>query len=636
MDIDISIPIEVDEEIINLYNDLKKEGYDLFDRNGKFYIDICTPYQAENGADILLVDRLYYFYSRVVNITTCPSDCKYSTFSIDTKYLTCQCEVNKENIDLINPDKFLGKILYNINEYVLKYTSYKTMKCYNLVFSFNHFIKNAGSIILLILVFVYVGFLIYYLLKGISPLKVATSQILFDDKNADDKSSPILEINTRNKYKPTENKSSKGNNPPKKQLILRNMIRKKEDKKEVKEEDKKIEKKEKDEIKKLEKKDVMINDKIISSNQNNKYSNNNKNKSEKPKHLNLRNAKEKIDNPTSASTNINNNKNINNDYNEKKNIQINASGVKSFYMNLNINSSKKLQLRKDLDKPDKAEIKTIKSKHSKKKEKKKRNNSEDEKPKKVKFKDILESSTSMIDNPIQGKDELLLDDYELNHLNYLDALEFDKRSCCRIYYSLLKRGQNIIFTCFSLNDYNLFYVKMAKFILVIANLMAMNAFLFADKSFHKLFISGVHYYISYQILQILLSVVITYVIEVILCFLTMTDRHIYEIKSLNKKEMNGTKIFTILKCIRNKLLIFFVAALIILLFYWYLISAFCAVYENTQKIFITDSISSFIMGLIYPFALYLAPAGLRIISLKAKEKKNLKLLYFLSDKIPFF
>ena len=96
MDIDISIPIEVDEEIINLYNDLKKEGYDLFDRNGKFYIDICTPYQAENGADILLVDRLYYFYSRVVNITTCPSDCKYSTFSIDTKYLTYNVKLIKK------------------------------------------------------------------------------------------------------------------------------------------------------------------------------------------------------------------------------------------------------------------------------------------------------------------------------------------------------------------------------------------------------------------------------------------------------------------------------------------------------------------------------------------------------------
>ena len=45
---------------------------------------------------------------------------------------------------------------------------------------------------------------------------------------------------------------------------------------------------------------------------------------------------------------------------------------------------------------------------------------------------------------------------------------------------------------------------------------------------------------------------------------------------------------------------------------------------------------SFLMGLIYPFALYLAPTALRIISLKAKKKKNFKILYSLSDKIPIF
>ena len=96
--------------------------------------------------------------------------CEYSTFSIDTKYLTCQCEVNNEDIDVGNSDKYIGKLLYNLHEYALKYTSYKTMKCYKLVFNFSRFIKNAGSIILLLLLFTYVGFFIYFLLKGISPL----------------------------------------------------------------------------------------------------------------------------------------------------------------------------------------------------------------------------------------------------------------------------------------------------------------------------------------------------------------------------------------------------------------------------------------------------------------------------------
>ena len=81
---------------------------------------------------------------------------------------------------------------------------------------------------------------------------------------------------------------------------------------------------------------------------------------------------------------------------------------------------------------------------------------------------------------------------------------------------------------------------------------------------------------------------------------------------------------------------FYLGAFALSAFYWYFISAFCSVYPNTQGIYIADSYTSFFMGLIYPFALYLPPAALRYISLKAKEKKNLKVLYSLSDKIPIF
>ena len=139
-DISIKIPIAVEDEIKNLHDDLKQEGYDLFDRNSKFYLDICTPFTADNGADILLADRLYYFFSKVANLTTCPNNCQYSTFSIDTKYLSCQCEVSNDLIDVENSEKFIGKMLYYADDYALKYTSYKTLKCYKLVFSFKHFI----------------------------------------------------------------------------------------------------------------------------------------------------------------------------------------------------------------------------------------------------------------------------------------------------------------------------------------------------------------------------------------------------------------------------------------------------------------------------------------------------------------
>ena len=81
---------------------------------------------------------------------------------------------------------------------------------------------------------------------------------------------------------------------------------------------------------------------------------------------------------------------------------------------------------------------------------------------------------------------------------------------------------------------------------------------------------------------------------------------------------------------------FFVFTFSFFVFYWYLVTCFCAVYKNTQIIFIKDFLVSFITGLIYPFILYIFPTILRIISLRACKNVNLSFLYKLSDIIPIF
>ena len=100
--------------------------------------------------------------------------------------------------------------------------------------------------------------------------------------------------------------------------------------------------------------------------------------------------------------------------------------------------------------------------------------------------------------------------------------------------------------------------------------------------------------------------------------------------------MNRDGVLEKLRCVKIKLFIFFVFTLILYLFYWYFISAFCAVYQNTQIAFIKDSISSFITGLLYPFIFYLFPPLLRIIALKDTVKKRLNCIYKLSEIIPIF
>jgi len=112
---------------------------------------------------------------------------------------------------------------------------------------------------------------------------------------------------------------------------------------------------------------------------------------------------------------------------------------------------------------------------------------------------------------------------------------------------------------------------------------------------------------------------------------------LYELKGLKKdNNINSKKALSVIKCIKIKIIAYFSSTFLMFLFFWYSASAFCAVYANTQRIFVADSYTSFLMGLLYPFILYLAPTALRVLSLKVKEKKNLKILYSLSDKIPFF
>ena len=150
--LEMTIPIKLDKETKRLYNYLKEKGYDLFDIDNDFYTDICATYTAENKADILLDDRLYYFYRKIANIVTCPKDCKYSKYFIETNNLLCKCKVNDESIDT---EKINEISVYIPEKSDYKYTSYKTMKCYKLVFNDEYFKKKVGSIILLIFIFFY-------------------------------------------------------------------------------------------------------------------------------------------------------------------------------------------------------------------------------------------------------------------------------------------------------------------------------------------------------------------------------------------------------------------------------------------------------------------------------------------------
>ena len=58
----------------------------------------------------------------------------------------------------------------------------------------------------------------------------------------------------------------------------------------------------------------------------------------------------------------------------------------------------------------------------------------------------------------EKKVEEKLDNFELNELNFYEAINLDKRTFIQIYWSLLRREHPILFTFFVYDDYNLIYI----------------------------------------------------------------------------------------------------------------------------------------------------------------------------------
>ena len=77
-----------------------------------------------------------------------------------------------------------------------------------------------------------------------------------------------------------------------------------------------------------------------------------------------------------------------------------------------------------------------------------------------------------------------------------------------------------------------------------------------------------------------------------------------------------------LKCIKIKFAIFFILNFILLTLFWYYLTCFNAIYENTQVYLIENTFISFALSLFYPFIINLIPMILRNCSLNSSNKEQ--------------
>ena len=215
---------------------------------------------------------------------------------------------------------------------------------------------------------------------------------------------------------------------------------------------------------------------------------------------------------------------------------------------------------------------------------------------------------------------------ETNELEYDLAIQYDNRSFCQYYCSLLKIKQNFSFTFIYKDYYNSKIIKIDLFLINIIIYCSINALFFNDDIIHNIYIKKGLFDIEYQFPQIIYSFIISLVLNLLLKYFALSSGNILKLKKNKSKNDIQKRENDLINKIRTKSILFSIFSFIVLFFCWYYLAVFCAVYNNTQYHLIKSISISFGLSLIYPFFIYLLPGIFRITALSNKNKKR-KCLY---------
>ena len=210
---------------------------------------------------------------------------------------------------------------------------------------------------------------------------------------------------------------------------------------------------------------------------------------------------------------------------------------------------------------------------------------------------------------------------EMNDLSYDLALNYDKRSYCQFYISLLRVKHNLIYSFYNYDDYNSRIIKIDLFFIGLIMDYAVNALFFNDETMHKIYIDKGLFDWETQIPITIYSFLISTILNIPLSLLGLSNDSIIAFKHLKNigiKKKRKKLIF----CLKLKFIFYFLISFIFLLFFWYYISIFGVVYKNTQYHLLKDTLLSFALSLFYPFITCLLPGLFRISSLSNPKKKR--------------
>ena len=157
-------------------------------------------------------------------------------------------------------------------------------------------------------------------------------------------------------------------------------------------------------------------------------------------------------------------------------------------------------------------------------------------------------------------------DEEINSLDYQDALEYDKRTYCEYYISLLKTKNNLIYSFCYNNDYNSKIIKIDLFFIGFTLFFTVNAIFFDDSTMHQIYEDKGSFNLLYQLPQIIYSTFISSIVSMILEFLALSEGSILNLKN-NKENRNLNQ--RVIKLKKNLILNFHYILFLVFYYYYY-------------------------------------------------------------------
>ena len=239
-------------------------------------------------------------------------------------------------------------------------------------------------------------------------------------------------------------------------------------------------------------------------------------------------------------------------------------------------------------------------------------------------------------NTVQMYEKKELDEDELNELDFDEAVVFDHRSFCELFWMEIKQRQLIVNTFFVKEKLKPFSIKLIVFIFSLSCYFVINGFLYDTNYVSKRLkrkSKTFYFFIVDSIKRIIYSSIVIAIINLLVGLLFKSDKTLRkaQVKYKDNKILLNGEVVKIFKNMKIFNFLFTIIDFIFMVVIWIYLFCFCGVYRNCQMDWIGST--GIIIGVmqLLPIVISLLLAFLRIIGLRCGIEICFKINSWISD-----